>query len=253
MIRTHGITHPGNVRTVNEDAFAHDVDLGVFILADGMGGHSAGEIASTLAVETIRSFIKRTRDDDGFTWPFGVDPRLSYDENRLMTAVKLANRRVFRASESREDYTGMGTTIVVALVEKDQVTFSGVGDSRIYSFYDGRLEQLTRDDSWVRMILDQDPAFDQTLLASHPMRHVLTKVIGARDHAEADVSTRQLRPGETLLMCSDGLHGALDDETIGRILTEEPDLQAIADRLLAEALERDGRDNITALLVQRAE
>ena len=250
MLTAHGVTHAGNVRKGNEDSLFWDADLGLFVVADGMGGHNAGEVASQLAVEAIKGFLARSRDGEDFTWPYGLDPELSFPGNRLMTSIKLANRRVFKAGESRDEYTGLGTTVVAALVDEDQLTFSGVGDSRIYTFLDGRLEQLTQDDSWVATVLARELGKDDAALATHPMRHVLTNVLGAREPMEMDVAERTLAPGETLLLCSDGLHGALDDQTLEKVMASGESVQAIAEELLRLALERDGSDNITALVVR---
>lgn len=168
MLTAHGVTHVGHVRKTNEDHLLVDLDLGLFLVADGMGGHIAGEVASRMAVETIRTFIARSQHGGNCTWPFGIDPDASFAVNRLNTAVKLANRRVFRASESVDDYTGMGTTIVAALVEGDPVAFAGVGDSRLYVCTHDSVTQLTSDDSWVATVLARDPEVDETSLAAHP-------------------------------------------------------------------------------------
>ena len=122
MLTANGATHPGRVRHVNEDAFYTDVDAGIFIVADGMGGHNAGEIASAMAIDTMRKFVVRTLSGSEFTWPFGVDPKLSFHANWLLTAAKLANRRVCRESETRDEYTGMGTTLVAALIIDQTMT-----------------------------------------------------------------------------------------------------------------------------------
>ena len=132
MLTVHGVTHPGRVRKINEDGFYYDVQLGLYLVADGLGGHNAGEIASRLALESVLGFIQRTREDEEFTWPFGVETGLSYDANRIRTALRLANRRVFQMSESGPQYGGMGTTVVAALVSGDTLTFASVGDSRMY-------------------------------------------------------------------------------------------------------------------------
>jgi PPM family protein phosphatase len=253
MLVAHGVTHPGSVRKINEDSLFWNLDLGLFLVADGMGGHNAGEVASRLAVDTMKGFMQRSRDGDDFTWPYGIDPQLSFDANRLMTAIKLANRRVFKAGESRDEYTGMGTTIVAALVEEDRLIISGVGDSRIYLFRGAKLTQLTRDDSWVATVLAREPGMDEATLASHPMRHVLTNVIGAREQTDVEVNEQMLNPGDVLLLCTDGLHGAIDDRTLESVLAGAPgDEKQAAERLVETALERNGSDNITALVVRHA-
>ena len=251
MLTGHGVTHPGRVRKSNEDSLLSDPRLGLFLVADGMGGHNAGEVASRLAVEAIKGFLDRSTGGDDFTWPYGIDPRLSFQGNRLMTAIRLANRRVFKAGESRDEYTGLGTTVVAALIEEDLLTFSGVGDSRIYVCASGTLEQITQDDSWVATVLAREPGMeDAAALATHPMRHVLTNVLGARDQMDMEVGERTFAAGERLLLCSDGLHGALDDTTLLGVLSASATAQQAAEELVRLALERDGSDNITALVVE---
>ena len=249
MVVAHGVTHPGRVRKSNEDAYVIDDALGLYLVADGMGGHNAGDVASKLAVETVRAFLARSEDGTDCTWPFGVDPEVSLDANRLLTAIKLANRRVFKTADGNDDYTGMGSTVVAALVQDNRLAYSGVGDSRLYSLVDGKLSQLTEDDSWVATVLARDPEVDEEALASHPMRHVLTNVLGATEQTEVNVKERLLRDGELLLLCSDGVHGALDTETMETLLTAETDVPTAAERLVETALAHDASDNITALLV----
>ena len=251
MLSAHGVTHPGRVRKTNEDSLLSDETLGLFVVADGMGGHNAGEVASQLAVEAIRGFLLRSAGDD-VTWPYGIDPRLSFGANRLMTAIKLANRRVFKAGESRDEFTGLGTTVVAVFVDDGQLMFSGVGDSRVYIFAGGQLEQITQDDSWVATVIAKEPGVDPASLASHPMRHVLTNVLGARELMEMEVGERELQGGERLLLCSDGLHGALDEATIGRLLATDATPKAMAEALVQLALDRDGSDNVSALVVHVA-
>jgi protein phosphatase len=244
----HAVSHPGNVRKSNEDAWMVDQDLGLFMVADGMGGHSAGEVASKLAVEAIHSFIYRTRERENVTWPYGIDPKLSFDANRLSTAIKLANRRVFKASENEDAYTGMGTTVVCALIAGTQLVFAGVGDSRIYSFSNGVLTQLTKDDSWPAAIQEQLPG--APIPADHPMRHVLTNVVGPRDTVEVRIAERALIPGEILMFVSDGLREDVDDAAVAQIMGENSDVAAAADALLAAALKGRAADNLTIVLVK---
>ena len=250
MLEAYGTSHPGKVRPTNEDAMHWDPDAGLFVVADGMGGHQAGEVASQLAIESIRTFLDASRSDRDLTWPYGFNPHLSFNGNRLVTAVKLANHRVFQAGEEQQQYAGMGTTIVAAVVEKDQLTFCGVGDSRLYLMGPGTFVQLTHDDSWVATVLAHEPGVDEAALAQHPMRHVLTNVVGARDETEVEVGECPLRGGETLLLCSDGLHGTLDDATIQLILAAGGSVKDLSERLVTAALERHATDNVTALLVR---
>ncbi len=252
-LTAYGVTHPGRVRPNNEDALLWDVPAGLFVVADGMGGHQAGEVASKMAVETVQSFLEASKGDHDLTWPFGFDPALSMNANRLVTAVRLANRKVYQAGEDKPDLAGMGTTIVVALVDGGTLTFCGVGDSRIYLLAGSALQQITHDDSWVATVLARDPEFDRAQLAHHPMRHVLTNVLGAREDTEVEIGERPLAPGEQLLLCSDGLYGGLDDAAMQILLAGPGRLEELGERLVATSLERGGTDNITAVLVRAVE
>jgi PPM family protein phosphatase len=242
-------THPGTVRTINEDSAIWEPDLGVVAVADGMGGHNAGEVASQLALETLRSFLQKSASGDDFTWPFGFSPKLSFAANRLMTAIKVANRRVFRVSEERSEYTGMGTTVVAAVLEGTRLAYSGVGDSRIYSFDGKALHQITKDDSWVEMLM-KESGLDAKAFEKHPMRHVLTSVVGARPELDVSVDELDLVEGQTIMFCTDGLHGALHDEDVAAVLKSEPDLDRAAATLVQMAVERDGKDNVTVTLAR---
>jgi serine/threonine protein phosphatase PrpC len=250
MLDAYGMSHPGMVRPTNEDAMHWDARAGLFVVADGMGGHQAGEVASHLAVETLRNFLESTQADRDLTWPYGFNPTLSFNANRLVTAVKLANHRVFQQGEEQQAYSGMGTTIVAGLVERDLLTFCSVGDSRLYLTSAGRFVQLTHDDSWVATVLANEPGVDEASLAQHPMRHVLTNVIGARDETEVEVGECPLRRGDTLLLCTDGLHGTLDDATLQLIMAAGGTAEELAGRLVGAALERQASDNVTAVIVR---
>ena len=204
MIRACGVSDAGRVRKTNEDKFVSEPGLGLFAVADGMGGHKAGEVAAQLAIEAIAGFISRSDGDYDVTWPYGIDDKLSFDGNRLRTAIFLANRKVFRAAESSDDYGGMGTTIVGLLLTGNQASIGSVGDSRVYMLSGGNIEQVTVDDSWAATILAQDPNMRPEDLANHPMRNVLTNVLGGRPSVEVHVAERVLVGGEVLLLCSDG-------------------------------------------------
>jgi serine/threonine protein phosphatase PrpC len=251
MLTVSSRSHPGSVRKINEDVALWDPDLGLLAVADGMGGHNAGEVASRLAVDTLRAFLKQTAASDDITWPFGIDPALSFAGNRLRTAVKMANARVHGAAQEDEDYTGMGTTIVAALVTGAQVAYAGVGDSRIYAWRGEELLQLTADDSWICM-LQKESGLGPGAFEKHPMRHVLTSVVGARPEVEVKVQELSLVEGQTLLLCSDGLHGALPDRLIASALKAEPDLERAARTLVEAAVTRDGSDNVTILLARHS-
>ena len=250
MIRAFGVSDAGRVRTSNEDKFISDPRLGLFAVADGMGGHKAGEVAAQLAIEAINGFVSRSDKDYDVTWPYGIDDTLSFDGNRLRTAIFLANRKVFRAAESSDDYGGMGTTIVSVLVSGRQASIGSVGDSRVYLLSRGKIEQITTDDSWAATILSQDPNVKGEDIARHPMRNVLTNVLGGRPTVDVHVSERLLLGGETLLLCSDGVHGVLEADALAGILESTPDEAAAAQRIVDTALDQGSRDNVTALVVR---
>lgn len=249
MIRSFGLSETGPVRTNNEDCFLVDEALGLFVAADGMGGHAAGEVASRLAVEAIENFIRRSSEPGELSWPCGIDPDLSFGGNRLRTAIYLANRRVFRVAEARDEYTGMGTTVVGALVQGDRVTIGHVGDSRLYLFSQGTLMPQTRDDTWAETVLAATNG-DPRQFADHPMRTVLTNVLGAREQTEIHLSERQLSDGDLLFLCTDGVHGALDDEALRARLAAGGSLEPIVRDIVAAAIERGSRDNLTAIAVR---
>jgi protein phosphatase len=247
MLTVSSRTHPGAVRTTNEDRVLWDPDLQLFAVADGMGGHNAGEVASRLAIDTIRMFLQKSANDHDVTWPFGVNPSLSFETNRLITAVKLANRRVFRDAEERVEYTGMGTTVVAALLQGARVSFVSVGDSRIYLVGEDALQQLSRDDSWV-VLLSKESGLDPSAFEKHPMRHVLTSVVGARPELEVTTTEFDLEDGQTVMLCTDGLYGALSEKTMLGMLKAEGDLEKAAEGLIQAALDARATDNVTVLL-----
>jgi PPM family protein phosphatase len=245
-VKAFGVSETGPVRHMNEDCFVSAEDLRLFVVADGMGGHAAGEVAARLAVESIENFIRRSHETTDFSWPYGIDPALSYEANRLKTAVSLANRRINRLAENHDDYLGMGTTVVCALVSGAQLVVAHVGDSRLYVCTAHALEQLTEDDSWAATVLGGRNG------ASAPpaTRHVLTNVLGARPDTLVHLLERELAGGETLLLCSDGLHGSVPHETLRDLLLSNQDLPALAQSLVTTALDHGSRDNITALVVR---
>ena len=246
-LRAFAYSDRGPVRQTNEDSYLAEDALGLLIVADGMGGHAAGEVASGLAVEAVAGFMRRTDGDTEFSWPYGIDPTLSLQANRLRTAIHLANRRVFRAAESHDDYLGMGTTIVAVLAWGNRAAIAHVGDSRVYLATASGLVQVTRDDSWAATVLGNGRD-DAHAVAAHPMRHVLTNVLGARPEALVHVQERAVASGERLLLCSDGLHGVVDDETIRQVLARERGAEGAAAALVRTALERGTRDNVTVIV-----
>jgi PPM family protein phosphatase len=245
MLRAHGVSHPGRVRKINEDSWLSDPELGLFVVADGMGGHNAGEVASQLAVESIHGFMQRTAGTEDLTWPYGFEASLSYSANRVRSGIKLANRRVFRASESRGEYTGMGTTIVVVLAADGMLTYGAVGDSRLYWFDANGLTQMTTDDSWTALVEREGVAPG----SSHPMRHVLTNAVGARETVEFEIRERAMSPEAMLLLCTDGLYNEATSEQISAVLARGGGPDEAARALVDLGLTSAAKDNLTALVV----
>ena len=251
MIEAFGKTDVGRRRKLNEDNLLLDPEINLYAVCDGMGGHNAGEVASKMAIETLHAFIAKSQGEEkDITWPYGLEPNLSFEANRLKTAIKLANKRVFKAADNREDYTGMGTTLVAALVNDGTLTVGNAGDSRCYMVREGKLSQLTRDDSWV------SAAWAEGLLSHdeidrHPLRNVITKAVGAKDNIDLDTGETRLAPGDIVLLCSDGLHGMLTDVQILALLNPAPgDLEKAAGALVDAANEAGGKDNVSVVLLR---
>jgi serine/threonine protein phosphatase PrpC len=251
MIEAFGRTDVGRRRKINEDSFLVSPEMSLYAVCDGMGGHNAGEVASRMAIETISAFIERSAVEKEITWPWGLDANLSFDANRVKTAIRLANARVFEAADNREELTGMGTTVVAALISGDVMTVGSAGDSRCYLVRGGELKQLTRDDSWVSAALGEG-ILNSDDVEHHPLRNVITKAVGARDAIDLDVLAHDLQAGDLVMLCSDGLHSMVSDQEIGRILQSSPDsLEEASARLIEAANEAGGRDNVTVVLLRR--
>ncbi len=249
VLRAYGVTDKGRVRPINEDCWAFDEARGLCVVADGMGGHKAGEVAARMAVDTVvGSLATGTAGDQ--SWPFGFDPSLSEAGNRLRTAIHLAHMHILEIAVTSDEYSGMGTTIVAAIVEGRRLSVGHVGDSRLYMLANDRIRQLTHDDSWMASMLADDPAADVARLERHPMRNALTNVVGARRRTNVHVVEEVLGGGELLLLSTDGVHGVLDDDRIEQLMLDSGDLRGTATHLVAAALARGSHDNCTALVAR---
>src|SRR5262245_19973348 len=253
MLEAVGQTDVGRRRKLNEDNYLMDPETNLYVVCDGMGGHNAGEVASKMAIETLGSFIQKSHKEKEITWPYGLDVNLSFDGNRLKTAMKLAHKKVFKPVDNREDDTGTGTTAVAALISDKVATFGSAGDSRVYLVRGAELKQLTRDDSWVSAawaegILSADE------IEKHPLKNVITKAVGAKDTIDIEVVEHQLASGDLLMLCSDGLHAMMNDEEIRKRLAPVPEsLDEAASRLITAANEAGGKDNVTVVLLRYTE
>ncbi len=243
-------THPGLRREGNEDASCVRADLGLYLVADGMGGHAAGEVASRLSVETIESFINDTRRADlSSTWPLPYDTNLSFDGNRLKAAFQLANRRLGSAMAENDQLRGMATTAVAVLVTDHGATAAHVGDSRAYRWHDGALTGVTQDHSWVNEQVRAGLMNDEDA-RRHPWRNVVTRAITGGDEPQPDVAPLVLTTGDRLLLCSDGLSSVVTDEHLALLVSADRPLSEICDALITAANDAGGPDNITVVLIQ---
>jgi len=243
-------TDAGLRRSSNEDSYCTRPDLGLFLVADGMGGHAAGEVASRVAAETIETFVTETAGaDKNRTWPFPFEPAISLEGNRLKAAFRLANRQIANAMADSADLRGMATTASAVLAGPRSACVAHVGDSRIYALNGGVLRQITDDHSWVE---EQVRAGTMTSSAArqHPWRNVVTRALSGGTDPEIDILELQPKMGERLLLCSDGLSGVVSHEAIAEILGADGPLQTICDRLIAAANAGGGPDNITVLVIQ---
>ena len=243
-------TDPGLRRSENEDSYCARPDLGLFVVADGMGGHAAGEVASGVAVEEIQHFVEATTAMTPHdTWPIPFDKSVGRDGNRLRAGFELANRRIEQRVEVDRELHGMATTVVALLLDAGKAALAHVGDSRAYLLHDGQLSRLTCDHSWVE---EQIAAGMLTTTAAreHPWRNIVTRALSGTDELKVEVTEVTLAPGDRLLLCSDGLSSVLPDDEIGEVVTAGSDLQEICGELIRRANAGGGPDNVTALMLE---
>lgn len=234
MIEAFGLTDPGCVRNNNEDYYLVAPQLGLYVVADGMGGAKAGEQASKLAAETVLESVSKS-------------PRPQSEI--LLRAFEEANRRVLRAASADIQLEGMGTTLVAALQNGAELLIASVGDSRAYILDDGELLVITEDQTWVHEV-GRRLGLDEAALKVHPMRHVLTMAIGVSSNLRVHTYAIPATPGLQLLLCSDGLHGVVTEDKIFEALCLDSDLEGKCHFLVKAAREAGGPDNITAVLLR---
>src|ERR1035441_6469988 len=239
MLEAFALTGKGCIRSNNEDYCLIEPDLGLYILADGMGGARAGERASRLAVDTVSEMVHSAG---------------RRDSQVLISAVEEANRRVLEASHSDPTLEGMGTTLVAALDLEEGFSIASVGDSRAYLFDDDGLRVITDDQTWVNEV-GRPLGLDEESLRNHPMRHVLTMAIGASAPLTVNYYSVPLQKGALVLLCSDGLHGVLEPPQLENILRRGRGgmLEESCEELIAAAKEAGGPDNVTVILVRKAD
>jgi serine/threonine protein phosphatase PrpC len=248
--QAYGKTDTGLKRTHNEDNYVIVEDLGLYLVADGMGGHNAGEVASRTAINTIVKFIRRCSVDSQLTWPFGIDGNISEAENMILTAVRLANKELCQLAAREPNFSGMGTTVAGVFLDGEKVCVVNVGDSRIYRIRGNEILQLTVDHSWVSEQL-QKKLITEEEARNHRWKNVITRALGNRNSVEIDVNTVEVAPGDWLLLCTDGLSGMVKDEEIKEIVCSvEGNLELACSTLIQKANEYGGLDNITLILIK---
>ena len=250
-LQAWGLTDVGMKRRLNEDVFLIDADAGVFLVADGMGGHAAGEIASRLAADEIDRVVSSRVQEAGETWPDNWDPNLSMYGNLLVEAIQAGHLHVTDAVERNPDFKGMGTTVVTAghQPETDVLVVCHVGDSRAYLLRDGRIQILTNDHSWVHEQITAGLLTEESA-RSHPLKNVVTQALGGSTEPKADVAEITMQDGDLVLLCSDGLNSMLSDPEIEGILLRGETLEETAQNLVIAANEHGGNDNITVVLLK---
>jgi serine/threonine protein phosphatase PrpC len=243
-------TNPGRKRTRNEDYPVSDQELGLFLVVDGMGGHARGDIASRLVGDAIHTFIRDTAYDRDRTWPTGFQHDLSYNSNRMTTAVKMADKELARRIDTDAELRGMGATMTGALIEGSRAVISHVGDCRTYLIRDGRIEQLTQDHSWIAEQV-RTGVIDSEDAKHHPLRNVVTRAVAGLADFQVDLREVALKSGDRLILCSDGLHGLITDgELLEQVDRQGTDPQAACDTLVDLANERGAPDNVTVIVVR---
>ncbi len=240
-----GSTDIGRRRVSNEDAYGLDLDLGAFVVADGMGGHAAGEVASREAIDTVLGMLRRDAATIAALAQGGVD-NIRKAQRAVEAAMQAATYMIFALAESDPEHRGMGTTLSTLLISGGYGITGQVGDSRIYRVRGGHVSRMTEDHTLVAWQIKQGIISEQEAERS-PHKNVITRAVGSRDYVQVDTMVFNLEPGDRYLVCSDGLHGYLQDEELHAYMSKRPE-QAV-DELIALANQRGGRDNITAIVV----
>ena len=238
-------THPGMVRSHNEDSIAADAEIGLAVLADGMGGYNAGEVASGIAVELIKTEMRKS-----LTGKRPGDLNGQGAEQLITRHSASANAAIYHASQSQPQYSGMGTTLVVALWHEDKISVGHIGDSRLYRLRDGKLEQVTRDHSLLQEQIDSGMITREQARHSQN-KNLVTRAVGIDPEVETEVHTYPVQAGDIYVLCSDGLNDMVTDEDIELTLSSlQANLPLAAQQLVQQANDNGGRDNVSVILVR---
>ena len=249
-ISAAGLTDVGRQRRHNEDHILVRPEFGLFVVADGMGGHNAGNVASALVTTSVDNFFLATQTDP-LPPPRADDDGLSEDARRMAHAIRKANRDVFEISSTHQQHHGMGSTVVAAYMPPggDEIHIAHVGDSRCYRVRGGEIKQLTRDHSLINDALEIKPDLTEADLARLP-KNIITRALGMKDVVKVDMRTEKMEPGDIYLLCSDGLSGMVNDGDLGDVLGMSEQVSDACEVLVAMANDAGGTDNISALVVR---
>ncbi len=248
-IEAAGSTHVGMKRPHNEDGFLLLPEENLCVVADGMGGHASGEVASRTAIDAIERFFRDTATDRETSWPFPFDATRPYEENRLVVGIRQANACVVAAAANAPELKGMGTTLVSLLLGDDRVWLGWAGDSRAYRLRDGKLEMLSEDHSLLNDLI-KAKRIKQEDVASFPHKNVIVRALGMKEPFSVDVKCEEARAGDLYLLCSDGLSGMVPDERMEQILSRAADLDRAVQQLIDTANAAGGSDNVTVVLAR---
>jgi protein phosphatase len=245
-IRFSGDTNVGMKRDHNEDSLYLPHSERLAIVADGMGGHASGEVASRMAVDTIAGFFRETEEEQELTWPFKIDRGTRHDINRMVTAIKLANLKIHQEAQRNPACHGMGTTVVSTLFLDHALIVGHVGDSRLYRLREGMFDQLTEDHSLLNDYIKMKHLSPEEV-AAFPHKNVIVRALGMKPSVQVDVIVDQPRLGDVYVLCSDGLSSMVPDLEIASVVADEDDLDHLCDRLVEMANGNGGLDNVTVV------
>jgi PPM family protein phosphatase len=243
QIDSASCTHIGR-RSNNEDSHCAVEAIGLFAVADGMGGYEGGEVASRVAIETLERFYRRNAADDDVTWPFAIDPALDLEQNMIATGVKMADASI--AAQRTGRLASMGSTVATLVLRRGRVVLGHVGDSRVYRARGGRLEALTRDHSLYEEMLATGAKLGPR--SEFPHANVITRALGLKQPVRVDTRVERARVGDVFLLCTDGLYDAVSDGRMAAVLSTMTARDA-AETLVREAFVNGAKDNITAVVV----
>lgn len=242
-------THKGLLREENEDSYLCEPEIGLFLVVDGMGGHEAGEVAASIACQSIKEFMFKTNDKSPKKMPISFKKNFPLEWNRLLGAFSYANGKIIKYAEQKKYFSGIGTTVVATLFNDKKINYAHVGDSRLYLFRDKTLELLTEDHSWVQeqiklgYISKEDAQY-------HPLKNVVTRALGGASKLSVDIADLSIENGDIFLLCTDGLNTVVSEELMEEILRKERDLEVCVDLLVQETLKKGAPDNVTVMLLE---